>query len=104
MFKDSHSHLFDIAGSKDSCGNNSPCALSGPDDPRLYGPTRDKNNRSKAEEIFWCFRRAVSREVLRSGDENDCRLGEFPGDEVGVREITRMDGQIEAVFNNSCRA
>ncbi len=33
----------------------------------------------------------------------DRRLGEFPGDEAGVREITRMDRQIEAVFDNRCR-
>jgi len=52
MFKDTHPHLFDIAGPKDTCGDNALCVLSGPDTPRLGGPTLDKNNRWKTAEIL----------------------------------------------------
>ena len=52
MLKNSHHHLLDIAGSEDSCGDNSLCVLAGPDAPWLCGPTLDKNNRWKAAEIF----------------------------------------------------
>ena len=52
MFQNSHPHLFDIAGSEDSRGDNSLCVLSGPDTPWLCGPTLDKDNRWKAAEIF----------------------------------------------------
>src|SRR6266478_9611415 len=48
MFKDTHPHLFNIAGSKDSRGDNtlgiSPRAKA----PRLCGAPLDKNDRSKA--------------------------------------------------------
>jgi hypothetical protein len=58
-FKDIHPHLFDIAGSKDSCGDNTLRVLSGPKVPRLCGAPVHKNDRSKAVEIFRRFRRAV---------------------------------------------
>jgi hypothetical protein len=36
MFKDTHPHLFNIAGSKDSCGDNTAHALPGAKAPRLH--------------------------------------------------------------------
>jgi hypothetical protein len=53
MFEDAHPHLFDIAGPKNSRGDDALGAFSGPDTPRLGGPTLDKNNCWKAAEIFW---------------------------------------------------
>src|SRR6267378_4825315 len=70
MFKDTHPHLFNIAGTKDSCGDNTLRVLSGAKAPRLYGAPLDKNDRSKAVEIVRRFRCAIAREVLRGGDEN----------------------------------
>ena len=52
MFKDTHPHLLNIAGPEDSCGDSALCVLSGPNTPRLGGPTLDKNNRWKAAEIL----------------------------------------------------
>ena len=76
MFKDTHSHLFNIAGSKGSCGDNALRGLSGSKTPRLYGTSLDKDDRTKAVEIVRRLRCAMSREVLRGGDENDHRLRE----------------------------
>src|ERR1700694_5314283 len=74
MFKDTHPHLFNIAGSKDSCGDNTLRVLSRAKAPRLYGTSLDKNDRSKAIEILRRFRCTVACEVLRSCDENGHRL------------------------------
>ena len=88
MFKDTHPHLFNIARSKDSCGDNTLRVLSRAKAPRLYGAPLDKNDRSKAVEIVRRFRRAVSCKVLRSGDENDHRLRESSRNQSGVWKIT----------------
>src|ERR1700726_5122831 len=60
MFKDTHPHLFNIAGTKDSCGDNTRRVLSRAKGPRLYGAPLAKNDRSKAFEIVRRFRCAVS--------------------------------------------
>jgi hypothetical protein len=52
MFKDTHPHLFDIVGSKDSCGDNTLYILSGAKAPRLYGTSLDKDDGSKAAKIL----------------------------------------------------
>jgi len=88
MFKDAHSHLFNIASSKDSCGDNAFRFLSGAKDPRLHGATLDKDDRSKAVKILRRLRRTVAREVLRSGDENGRRLRESSCHQRGVWKIT----------------
>ena len=88
MFKDTHPHLFNIAGSKDSCGDNTLRILPKAKTPWLYGAPLDKNASSKAIEIFRRFRRAVSRNVLRSGDENDRRLRESSGNQSRVWKFT----------------
>src|SRR5260370_29679954 len=88
MFKDTHPHLFNIAGSKDSCGDNTLCVLHGVKAPRLYRTPLDENDSSKAVEIVRRFRCAVSCEVLRSRDENNHRLRESSRNESGVWEIT----------------
>ena len=88
MFEDTHPHLFDVTGSKDSRGHNTPCFLSGTKGPRLYGAPVDKNDGPEAIEIVRRFGCAVSREVLRSGDENDHRLRESSGDQGGVWKFT----------------
>jgi hypothetical protein len=59
MFKDTHPHLFNVAGTKDSYGDNTPRVLSGAKAPRLYGTPLDKNHRSKAVEIVRRFRSTV---------------------------------------------
>ena len=56
MCKDSHSHLFNIAGSKDSCGDDTLRVLSRSKAPRLYGSPLHKNDGSKAVEILRRFR------------------------------------------------
>ena len=84
MFKDTHPHLFNIAGSKNSCGDNTLRALSRAKAPRLYGAPLDKSDRSKAVEILRRFRCAVSCEVLRSGDQNDHRLRESSRNQSGI--------------------
>src|SRR5712672_2692154 len=48
MFKDTHPHLFNVAGSKNSCGDNTLHGLSGSKTPRLYGTSLDKDDRTKA--------------------------------------------------------
>src|SRR5271154_6440968 len=60
MFEDTHPHLFNIAGSKDSCGDHTLRVLSGAKAPRLYGAPLDKNDGSKAFEIVGRFRRSMS--------------------------------------------
>ena len=87
MFKDAHPHLFNIAGSKDSGGDNTLRVSAGAKAPRLYGTPFDKNDRSKAVEIVRRFRRAIACEVLRSGDENGHRLRESSRNQSGVRKI-----------------
>src|SRR5580658_2974976 len=87
MFEDTHPHLFNIAGTKNSCGDNTLRVLSGAKAPRLYGALFDKNDSAKAVEIVRRFRCAVSREVLRSGDENDHRLRESSRNQSGVWKI-----------------
>jgi hypothetical protein len=84
MFKDAHSHLFNIAGPKHSCGDNTLRVLSGTKAPRLYGAPLDKNYCSKAVEIVRRFRCAVSREVLSGSYENDRRLRESPRNQSRV--------------------
>src|ERR1700730_10573471 len=88
MFKDTHPHLFKIAGSKDSCGDNTLCVLPRAKAPRLYRTPLDKNDTSKAVEIVRRCRCAVSSEVLRRRDENNHRLRESSRNESGVRKIT----------------
>src|SRR6266478_3997210 len=88
MFKDAHPHLFNIAGSKDSCGDNTLFVLARAKAPRLYRTPLDENDTSKAVEIVRRFRCAVSCEVLRSRDENNHRLREPSRNESGVWEIT----------------
>ena len=51
MLKDTHPHLFDIAGAKDSCGGNTLRVLSRAKAPWLYGAPLDENDGSKAIEI-----------------------------------------------------
>src|SRR6266436_6303465 len=51
MFEDTHPHLFDIAGPKDTCGDNTLGFLSRAKAPRLHGTPLDENDRSKAPEI-----------------------------------------------------
>src|SRR5712664_491524 len=88
MFQDTHPHLFNLAGSKDSLGDDTLRVLSRAKAPRLYGAPLDKNDRSKTVEIvrgFWC---TVACEVLRSGDENGHRLRESSGNQSGIWKIT----------------
>src|ERR1700737_2145538 len=42
MFKDTHPHLFNIAGSKDSYGDNTLCVLARAKAPRLYRTPLDR--------------------------------------------------------------
>src|ERR1700676_4923881 len=70
MLKDTRPHLFQIAGSKHTCGDNTLHLLSGPEAPRLDGISLNKNDRSKALKILRRFRCTVACEILRSGDEN----------------------------------
>src|SRR5580693_5468342 len=81
MFQDTHPHLFDIAGAKDSGRDNALRVLSGAKAPRLYGAPLDKGDTSKAIEIARRFRCPVPCKVLRSGDENDHRLSESSGNQ-----------------------
>src|SRR6266403_740952 len=88
MFKDTHPHLFNIAGSKDPCGDNTLRVLSGAKAPRLYGAPLDKDDRSKVFELFRGFRCTKACEVLRSGDENGHRLRESSRNESRVWKVT----------------
>src|SRR5580693_4048835 len=88
MLKDTHPHLFDIAGSKDSCGDNTRRVLSRAKAPRLYGAPLDKDDRSKMLDFFRGFRCTKACEVLRSGDENGHRLRESSRDQSGVGKFT----------------
>src|SRR5258706_12788273 len=87
MFQDTHTHLFHIAGTKDSCGNNTLRVLSGAEAPRLCGAPLDKNDGSKAVEIFRRFRCAVAREILRRCNENGHGLRESSRDQSGIWKI-----------------
>ena len=51
MLKNTHPHLFDITGSKDSRGYNMLCLRSRAKAPRLHGAAVNKEDRSKAVEI-----------------------------------------------------
>jgi hypothetical protein len=66
MLENTHPHLFNVAGSKDTCGDNTLRVSSRAKAPRLYGAALDKNDRSKALEFFRRFWRTVACEVLRS--------------------------------------
>src|SRR5258708_5261677 len=103
MFKDTHAHLFNIAGSKDSCGDNSLRVWSRAKAPRLCGAPLDKNYGPKAVQIVRRFGRAIAREVLRSGDENGHGLRESSRDQSGIWKIARVNGQIEAVLDDRGR-
>jgi len=48
VFEDTHPHLFDIAGTKNPCRDNTLRVLSRAEAPRLYGPSLDKDDRPKA--------------------------------------------------------
>src|SRR5882724_4407612 len=104
MFQHTHTHLFNIAGAKDSSGYNALCVLSGAKAPWLYGAPLDKNDRPKAVEIVRRFRCTVTREILRGSDENGHRLRESSRDQSGIWKITGVDRQIEAVFDDRRRA
>ena len=56
MFEDTHPHLFNIAGTKDSSRDNSLRVLSRAKTPRLYRAPFDKNDRSKSFQIVRRFR------------------------------------------------
>ena len=84
VFQDTHPHLFNIARTKDPCGDNTLHVLSRAKAPRLYGTSLDKNDRPKAVEIVRRLRRAMSGQVLRSRDENDHRLRESSRNQSGV--------------------
>ena len=88
MFQDPHPHLFDIAGSKDSLGDDKLRVLSRAKAPRLYGSPLDKNDTLKAAEIIRRFRRTVACDVLGSADEDDQRLRESSRNQRRVWKIT----------------
>ena len=52
MLKDTHPHLFDIVGSKDSCGDNTFRISSRAKAPQLYGTSLHKDDGSKAAKIL----------------------------------------------------
>jgi hypothetical protein len=56
MFNDTHPHLLNIAGSKDSRGDNTLRVLSGAKAPRLYGTTLDKHEQNDVD----CARAALA--------------------------------------------
>ena len=87
VFQDTHPHLFNIARTKDPCGDNTLHVLSRAKAPRLYGTSLDKNDRPKAVEIVRRLRRAMSGQVLRSRDENDHRLRKSSRNQIGVWKI-----------------
>ena len=87
MFQDTHPQLFNIAGTKDSAGNDSLCVLPIAKAPRLYGASLDENDRSETSEIVRRFRCAVSCEVLRRGDENGHRLCESSRNQCRVWKV-----------------
>ena len=60
MLQDTHPKLFNIAGTKDSGGDNTLRVLSRAKAPRLYRTSLNKNYGSKAVEIVRRFRCAVS--------------------------------------------
>ena len=88
MFKNTHPHLFNVAGSKDSCGDDTLRVSSGAKAPWPYGATLDKHDRPKAIEFLRRFRCAEACEVLRSGDENGRRLREPSSDQSGIWKIS----------------
>src|ERR1700684_3836198 len=100
MFEDTHPHLFNIAGTKDSGRDNTLGVLSRAKRPRLYRAPLSKHHSSQAVEVVRRFRCTVSCEVLRSGDENDHGLRESSGNQIRVWKSTGVDRQIEAVFDD----
>jgi len=59
MLKDTHPHLFNVTGTKDSCGDNALRVSSRTKAPWLYGASLDKHDRSKTPEFIRRFRCAV---------------------------------------------
>jgi hypothetical protein len=51
VLENAHPHLFNIAGTKDSCGGNTVGGFARAKGPRLYRAALDKNNRLKTFEI-----------------------------------------------------
>src|SRR5882724_12336539 len=88
MFKDTHPHLFNIAGPKDPFRDNTLRVSSRAKRPRLHGTPLDKYDRLKAAEILRRLRCAMSCEVLRSGDENGHRLRKSSRNQSGIGKIT----------------
>src|SRR5580698_7311361 len=88
MFKDTHPHLFNIAGSKYACGDNALGIAPGAKAPRLHRAPLDERDTAKAVEIVRRFRCAVPCKVLRSSDQNDHRLRKPSCDQSGVWKIT----------------
>ena len=87
MLKNTHPHLFDIAGSKDAGRDNTFDVLSGAEAPRLHRTAFGEDDSSMIAEIFRRLWGAVACEVLRSGDENDHGLRESSRNQSGVWEI-----------------
>jgi hypothetical protein len=52
MFEDTHPHLFNIAGAKDSGGDDTLHVLSRAKAPRLYGASLDKNGGSSLYDVI----------------------------------------------------
>src|SRR5258708_39382863 len=104
MLKDAHPHLFNIAGSKASRRDNTRRVLGRTKAPWLYRASLHESHSAKTLKIVRRFRCTVPGEVLRSGDENDHRLSKSSRNQRGIREITRVDRQIEAVLDDRCRA
>src|SRR5437899_8111519 len=65
MFKDTHPHLFNITGSKDSCGDDTRRVPSIAKAPRLSGAQLDKDDRSKMHDLYMGFRSNQNNEVMR---------------------------------------
>ncbi len=90
MFEDAHSHLFNIAGSKDSGGDNSLGISSGAKAPGLYGAPLDKNDGSKAVEMVRRFRCALAHEVHGAGAVEGDRRGRLSHASANLR-ATRLE-------------
>ena len=104
MFEDTHSHPSDIAGSKDSCGDNTLRVSPSPKTPRLYRISLDKNYGRKVVEILPAI---AGRHVVRGTEEWRRELlssAQSSRNESGVREITGVDRQVETICNDRCRA
>ena len=100
MFKHTLPHLFEIAGPKNSAGDNALGVRPGSKAPRLHRTSFYQGDRLEAIKIIRRLRRAVACEVLRSGDKNGHRLRESFRYQSGVRKIPVVDRQIEAVLDD----